>query len=234
MVKILHLYNDLMNLYGEYGNVVVLKKHLQDQGLEAMIINKSVNESVSFENYDFIYCGSGTEKNQLVALKDLLTKKEAFIKAIDKDIVCLFTGNACEMLGKRIGEHEALGLVDYECDITDVRYTGDVVLNNKEIGEIVGFINKCTHTTKNSDDYLFTYEFVDPNLKEGSTEGFYYRNVFATHVIGPLLVKNPNFMKKIVTLLGKRENSDFVYKDITYPFEEDSYQVTLTALKGRK
>lgn len=61
-MKILHLYYDLMNLYGEYGNVVVLVKHLEDQGEEVIVDKKTIGDQIDFTQYDFIYCGSGTEK----------------------------------------------------------------------------------------------------------------------------------------------------------------------------
>ena len=91
-MRILHLYPELMNLYGEYGNVLVLKKHLEDQGLEVTIDRKDVEESIDFDRYDMIYMGSGTEKNQLIALKDLLkykyyyTYNESYLKKILKNI----------------------------------------------------------------------------------------------------------------------------------------------------
>ena len=56
-MKILHLYYDLMNLYGEYGNVVVLAKHLEDQGEEVIVDKKTIGDQIDFTQYDFIYCG---------------------------------------------------------------------------------------------------------------------------------------------------------------------------------
>ena len=97
-MRILHLYPELMNLYGEYGNVLVLKKHLEDQGLEVTIDRKDVEESIDFDRYDMIYMGSGTEKNQLIALKDLLKYKYYFKKAVDDGKVILFTGNAMDLV----------------------------------------------------------------------------------------------------------------------------------------
>ena len=230
-MKILHLYDDLMNLYGEYGNVVVLKKHLEDQGIKVTLVRKTIGDKFNFNDYDFIYCGSGTEKNQLIALNDLLLRKDNLKEAINDGKVLLFTGNAMELLGKKIDNHKALNLIKIETTSSTNRYTGDVIMNS-EFGEVVGFINKCTMITPYTKP-LFKYIFKDSNLKDEETEGYHYKNVFGTHVIGPVLVKNPGFMKEIVTLLGKNNNKKFTYKDIDYPFEVDSYNVTLNALKGR-
>ena len=52
-MKILHLYYDLMNLYGEYGNVVVLAKHLEDQGEEVIVDEKTIDKAI--RNCDYAY-----------------------------------------------------------------------------------------------------------------------------------------------------------------------------------
>lgn len=240
-MKILHLYYDLMNLYGEYGNVVVLTKHLKDQGLKVSVDKKTIGDKINFASYDFIYCGSGSERNQEVALNDLLKRKKSFMKAVDKKTVMLFTGNAMELLGESIDDKEALNIVSIKTKLTKERFTGDVIVKNKEFGEVIGFVNKCSIVTE-AKNYLFSYIFKDTNIKDKKTdldinddkyEGYLIDNIYGTHIIGPVLVKNPNFMKKIVTLLGKKENKKFKYKSLSYPFEEDSYNVTLDALKQR-
>ena len=54
-IKLLHLYYDIMNLYGDYGNVVILKKHLEDQGANVILDKKSIGDEFSIDDYDFIY-----------------------------------------------------------------------------------------------------------------------------------------------------------------------------------
>ena len=232
-MRILHLYHDLMNLYGEYGNVVVLKKHLEDQGFEVEVDKKTLGEVINFKDYDFIYCGSGTERNLLVALEDLLKRKKELLEAINNNVVVLFTGNAMELFGERIDKQKALGVIPMKVSLTNDRYTGDVIMKNEEIGEVVGFINKCSLQEYDNSFKLFDYCFKDINVQDNNYEGYKYMNLYGTHVIGPILVKNPNFMRKIVELLGKKQDANFVYRNITYQYEEDSYNVTLNALKNR-
>ncbi len=227
-MKILHLYHDLLNLYGEYGNVVVLKKHLEDQGLEVELVLKTINDDFDFDDYDFIYCGSGSESKTLKALEDLLKRKESLLKAINHNKLFLFTGSAMELLGEKINEKEALNIVPIKSTFTDKRYTGDVIASNPEIGEVVGFINKCSIISQNEDIKLFDYIFKQKGINDNKYEGYKYKNVYGTHIIGPILVKNPNFMGLIVKqLVGDK------YQEIKYSFEEDSYKVTLNALKER-
>ena len=228
-MKILHLYPNLMNLYGEYGNLAVLKKHLEDQGVDVEIDKKEINESIDIDRYDMIYMGSGTEKNLMVALDALMVYKHYLIKAIEDDKVVLFTGNAMELLGKKIDEKDGLGIIDFTVETTDKRYTGDVIAYNDQLGEVVGFINRSSLIHGGEEDKLFTYEFRYVTLKDNEYEGYRYRNLFGTHIIGPILVKNPSFMKKIVSLLLKGN-----VKEIEYPLEEEAYRVTFSELKKRK
>ena len=204
---------------------IFLKKHF-----EVKLDRKSLGERIDFSKYDFIYCGSGTEANEMVAIEDLLKRKDSFAKAVEKGTVILLTGGAMEFLGKSVNGKEALDLLPLETEFTDNRYTGDVIVRNDEIGEVVGFINKCSLIKEDEDIKLFDYVFKQNEVKDNAYEGYHYKNVYGTHIIGPILVKNPNFMKKIIGDLGGK---DFIYKDISYPFEEDSYSVTLNALKER-
>lgn len=230
-MKILHLYPNLLNLYGEYGNVTCLVKHLNDQGIDTTVDKKDINDEYDFNDYDFIYCGSGLESNLMIALNDLRKHKDSLLKAINNNKLILFTGNAMELLGSSIDNQKALDLVSIVTKTTDKRLTGDVIVYNDEFGEIVGFINKSTIIT-NED--LFDYHFKDSNLKDDSTkEGYRINNLIGTHIIGPVLVKNPKLMNYFVKLLMEQNNISN-YKHIDYPYEEDSYNVTLNALKERR
>ena len=75
---------------------------------------------------------------------------------------------------------------------------------------------------------MFDYLFKDNNLADNKYEGYHEDNIYGTHIIGPILVKNPCLMNHIVSKLIKMD-----LKPISYPYEEDSYEVTLNALKER-
>ena len=53
-IKIAHLYYDLMNLYGEYGNIIALRDAFKLQGIEANIDKKSLNDTIDFMKYDIV------------------------------------------------------------------------------------------------------------------------------------------------------------------------------------
>ena len=231
-MKILYLYSDLMNLYGDYGNMKVLKSHLEKLNVECEIEKKGIQDELDLNRYDMIYIGSGTESAQKLVLPHLKKYRNDLKIFIEEEKPVLLTGNAMELLGKKISEDEALGIIDMSVQETKDRYTGDAVMKSAQFGEVVGFINKCTLIQMDEADALFTYEFKDSNLKDNSYEGYRYKNLFGTHLIGPVLVKNPNFMKEIICTLLRNEEG-FEYTDTASEFEKDSYQVTLEALKKR-
>ena len=229
-MKLLHLYPNLMNMYGDYANILALKKHLEDQGLTVKVDYKDINEDIDFSLYDFIYMGSGTESKELIALNDIIRYKDEFNNLVNNNKVILFTGNASELLGKSIDDNLALNVFDFKTQHTDKRYTGDVIVYNDEIGELVGFVNKSSIVSGDKEHKLFKYIFKDNNLNDEEYEGYIKNNAFATELIGPILLKNPNFMKYIVKKLLPNNQT---YIDKEYKYELASYNVTLNALKER-
>ncbi|MBR0418714.1 MAG: hypothetical protein IJI66_06060 [Erysipelotrichaceae bacterium] len=228
MIRILHLYPELMNLYGDYGNLSIIVNRIKKMGLKVKVERKEYQDPIFFADYDFVYMGSGTEKNEMCALKDLI-KYELYIKEYVKaGKVMLLTGNAMELMGNSIDDEKALGLIDFKTTITEKRYTGDVICYNEVLGETVGFINKSSLIEGGEKNKLFDYRFKDNNLVDNNFEGYRLKNLFGTHIIGPVLVKNPLFADEILKLLVKDQ-----YVLDRDPYEEAAYETTLRELKKR-
>ena len=203
-IYILHLYSDLLNLYGEYGNVVVLKKYLENQGVDVIVEKKTIGDEIDFEKYHFIYLGCGTESSLDVALHDLKRYQITINSVIENNVVILATGNSFEMFGKTIDGKEALGVFDYEVMRLPDRVTSDVIYtylgtlpSDVPSIKIVGFVNKMTEIYHNFSP-LFKVEFGIGENKRNDYEGVHYFNFYGTHVSGPILVKNPEFLKVLV------------------------------------
>ena len=91
-----------MNLYGDYANISALKRILEYSGEDVTVDRISLGGSAVLSEYDFIYIGSGTEKNQKTVLKDLEKYKDQLREYISADKPVLMTGNSFEMLGHMI------------------------------------------------------------------------------------------------------------------------------------
>jgi len=233
-IKILHMYYDLMNLYGEYGNINILEHHLKDIGIEVEVDKKSIGDEVHLLDYDFLYIGCGTEKNQMVVLEDFKQYKEDFKEYMNLNRYALFTGNSFEMLGKKIENTEALNLLDFEVKKLKDRVTSDVILKSKYFNrEVVGFINKMSNVVHNSNP-LFEVEFGIGENENNDYEGIKHKNIYGTYVSGPILIRNPEMLKIIILGICEVKDKNFKCKVNTYQNEEDGYLLVLSELMKRK
>ena len=71
MINVLHLYYDLLNLYGENANTRCIVHNLELNNIKVKVDLKSINDKIDFNKYDIIYIGSGSEEDILIALEDL-------------------------------------------------------------------------------------------------------------------------------------------------------------------
>ena len=238
-LTMLHLYPDCMSLYGEYANLAVLCRHLKAAGVSATVETALFEDAPDFEGADFIYMGAGTERTQKAALAALLPHKEAFQAAVDRGAVVLFTGNAMEALGASVTDAAgkvwpALGLADFTTVETDKRTPEDVVAHTALWeSAAVGFMNKCS-TTKGVNAPLFDRLSLGfGNEDEKGPEGYVSGNVFATHLTGPILVKNPDFTDLLIRRLFAAKGWELPEKLPVLPYEREAYEVTLKELTGR-
>ncbi len=229
MMVIAHLYYDLLNLYGENGNVKILKKQLQDQGLEVVVKKLSINDQLDFASYDFVYIGAGTEYNQKLALNHLLNYKQDIKVAIDKNKFFLVTGNAVELFGKHIIDlmkhhHPALNIFDYTAKEENFRIADEVLFASPFITEpILGFQNQNS-TIRDNNKYIFNILRGTGSYPGSKGEGIHYNNFYGTYVIGPILVRNPEFLKYLIKELVYSKNKDFKFKKFNLTIEESAYK----------
>lgn len=216
------------------GNISILKKHIEDQGFEVILDKRTINDEINFDEYDFLFIGSGTERNLDVCLNDLKKYKDEIKKFIDKEKVVLLTGNSFEMLGKNIDNNTALEIFDFEVKREKDRETSDVIYKSKILkNKVVGFINKASQIYHNMNP-LFEVDFGIGENENNDYEGIKYKNVYGTHVSGPILVRNPEFLKLIVETICKNKNKNFRIKKIEYKNEDEGYKLVLQELESRK
>lgn len=238
-LNILHLYPDLMSLYGEYANLSVLCRHLSIMGVQTAVQAVEPEDTPDFHSADLIYMGAGTERRQKAALEALAPYASALKEAAERGTVILFTGNAMELLGASITDAKGktwpgLGLADYTTVETEKRVPVDVIAASKLWeAPAVGFMNKCS-TTKGIISHLFNSLLLGfGNESEKGPEGYTSGNVFATHMTGPVLVKNPAFTDLVIRRLFALRGWDVPDTLPVLPHEQEAYEVTLRELKAR-
>lgn len=233
-MRIVHLYHDLMNLYGEYGNIRALTKVFQAAGQEVLISKQTITGKIDLSDADFIYMGSGTEKNQKLVLNHLRPEKKQLEDFFVRGGVGLFTGNACELLGKKIIDdtgREEEGLNFFGVQVIEqkkTRITGDVIADFFALPDpLVGFINKCTKM-EGEREAMFTLR-MGP-VEEEKIEGIWKEGCMGTYITGPILVKNPHFLFWLAEKISKEKLS---FDEGLFKEEFAAYHVTLEALKKR-
>lgn len=237
-LTILHLYPDCMSLYGEYANVMVLRRHLEAMGVTVTVETALFEDAPDFDGAGFIYMGAGTERTQKAALSALLPHKEALKAAIDRGAVVLFTGNAMETLGISIMDAAGkvwpcLGLADFATVETDQRTPEDVIAHTPLWeSPVVGFMNKCS-MTEDAPPLFDRLSLGFGNEEEKGPEGYVSGNVFATHITGPILVKNPDFVDFLIRRIFAAKGWEMPESLPVLPYEREAYEVTLKELTAR-
>ena len=223
-----HMFYDLLNLYGESGNVLAISRALKSQDVEVEERLLSIdNENWNLEDIDFLYMGTGTDNNQKIALEVLKKHKEELKDYIDAGKFFLATGNSIEIFGKSIIEdekkEEALGLFDYETKRTN-RRVSECRFKHKDIEEdILGFENNHGETINNN-TYLFSVLKGYGSKKDEKEEGFSYKNFYATYLIGPVLARNPEVLEKLCRKIISSKEKDFEFKTFDFEIEKEAHR----------
>ena len=194
-MTIAYLYYDFLNLYGDSGNVKMISNILNQNKIKHEILYLSLDDKLDFSKYDLVYIGSGTESNQKIALGHLIKYKSDIEKYILDNKFFLVTGNSVDMFGKKIkGIKDYKGLNLFDFIVTqDKRKMEEVYINADIIdGKILGFINNNSYID-NLDYPLF------------ENEGIKYNNFYATYILGPILVRNPLFLKHFMNSLTNKK-----------------------------
>lgn len=188
---IAHLYSDLLNLYGNDGNIKILVNKLKQIGEDVEVVYPTVQDEMNFDKYDIVYMGSGTETNQEIAIEDLKRYEEDIKNAINNKKVFLITGNAVDLFGKEIEGDKtitALGIFNYVSELVP-RVRKDVVYHAEFLeNPILGYENH-NYTLKNNEYPLWENQGVKVN------------NFYGTYVEGPILVRNPEFLRYFLSQL---------------------------------
>lgn len=217
-IKIAHLYYDLMNLYGENGNVRYLKKKLEEQDFEVSVHFLTVSEDIDFTRYDIYYIGMGSDDNKLIVLEDIIKYKKDIKEAIENGKYFLVTGNAIELFGEGIINLNnelkvTLETFKYQVKEEDFRIVGEQFYETDLIkNKIIGFQNRSSVMINVKEDSLFKVLKGTGYKPDEMIEGIHYNNFYGTYLLGPILVRNPYFCNMIIKDICK--DNDVKYKVI--------------------
>lgn len=221
-LNICHLYPDLMDTYGDRGNIIALVKRCQWRGINVKTTSIRVGDSLSTSNFDLFFFGGGQDRQQAIVGPDLQKKAKNLQKAIDGGSVLLSICGGYQLLqhyfktldGKII---KGIGLFDAYTLGSTIRMIQNLLIEinpdlQKEIKSIYPTIQLSNYPTKligfeNHSGKTFLGKNVQPlgkvlkgagNNGEDGTEGAVYKNAFGCYLHGSLLPKNPHFADYLI------------------------------------
>lgn len=205
-IRIAHLYPDMLNLYGDRGNIIALTQRMQARGIETQTDSITMGKSFNCDDYDILFIGGGQDFEQDVLLDDLKKGKDIQInKAIQSGKVMLAICGGYQMLGKYYKTYdgkmlEYMGALDFYTVGKPERMIGNYAFKTEEGIEVVGFENHSGRTyLGNGLKPLGTMIKGYGNNGEDGTEGVRYKNTFGTYSHGPILPKNPQLADLLIS-----------------------------------
>ena len=217
-LKICHLYPDVLNLYGDGGNILCMQKRLLWRGIGAEITRLPIGAKESLAPYDIVFIGGGQDFEQQVLLEDLHRGRADEIRAAANDgVVFLTICGGYQMMGHYYETFDGqrcdfIGLLDLRTVGAKQRMIGNYKFRcteNAGGSVIVGFENHSGRTYLGQGlEPLGTVLSGFGNNGEDKTEGAHWKNVFGTYSHGPMLPKNPAFCDLLlVTALERKYGS---------------------------
>ena len=214
-LRICHLYGNLMNTYGDNGNLLMLQHRAKKLGYEVETTLISLEEDFNAEDFDIVMFGGGQDYEQTVVAKDLQNKKDALIQYIEDNGVVVAICGGFQLLGRYYvnasGERlNGISAIDV-CTNGQFpnRLIGDIEIFNEEFGETyLGYENHIgrTYLGKNMKPLGKVVKGYGNN-EEDHVEGCHYKNVFCSYFHGPILVRNQHLADRIIEAAAQRQSS---------------------------
>lgn len=225
-----HLYPDLLNLYGDRGNIQCMMKRSQWRGIEAETIEFTLEDTIDFSKLDIVLLGGGSDREQMIVCSRLRDIQKDFKAYVEDGGTVLAVCGGYQLLGHYYktdeGTIEGLSLVDLYTEQGSPRLIDNIVLENKDFSmPIVGFENHGGRTYIGDSRPFGTVLYGHGNNGEDNTEGVLYKNVVGTYLHGPLLPKNPHICDYLLSNALKRKygSADLAPLDDTQEKEANQY-----------
>lgn len=213
-----HLYPDLLNLYGDRGNIQCFRKRLEWRGIEAEVIPFFSGDQIDFSKLDIILLGGGSDREQELVCKYLKEIKQDFKDYVEDNGVVLAVCGGYQLLGNYYKTEkktiEGLGILDIYTEWEPERLIRNIILNSPLFETpVVGFENHGGRTYIGNHTPLGKVFFGLGNTGKSGYEGVVYKNVIATYLHGPLLPKNPEVCDYLLEhALKKKYGKDVILK----------------------
>ena len=210
-LKILHLYPREMNLYGDHGNILSLKRRAEWRGIKAEIVHYEPGDKLP-DDVDIIFGGGGQDSGQGKIEADLKKIAPKLKQLVEDGTPTLVICGLYQLFGEYFETAEGqringTGILDISTKGSDQRLIGNIVINTPEFGEVVGYENHSGLTKLGENATAFgTVVSGAGNNGEDLTEGVKYKNCIGSYLHGPILPKNPRVADYLISKAIERKN----------------------------
>ena len=241
-IRIVHLYPDLLNLYGDRGNITCLQKRCEWRSIEVVVTEHKTGDPLNLDETDILFLGGGSDREQKIVANYLQAHKNELRDYIENDGVLIAVCGGYQLIGHYYQSEnekiEGLSLVDIYTVSEKKRLIGNVVIQSDMDGlqtKIAGFENHAGRTYVGSHTPLGTVVCGYGNNAQDSTEGIIYKNTIGTYLHGPLFPKNPELADFVITKALERRYGEEILLPELDDFEEaraNAYAVSRFSTKS--
>ena len=209
-ISIAHLYPKLLNLYGDMGNIITLKKRCEWRGISVDFDEIGIGDSI--KEHDLYFIGGGQDKQQQEVAEELYKNKEFLLQERDNEAVFLGICGGYQLFGHYYQPFEGdklkgISLMDSYTIAGKKRFIGNVTVETDFLSPntLVGFENHSGLTYLQGETKPLGKSVIgNGNNGQDGFEGGRYKNVFGTYLHGSLLPKNPHFADYLINLALKK------------------------------
>ncbi len=243
-LRLCHLYPELMNIYGDRGNVIALERRCVWRGIRVESSRLSIGDPLDPEAFDLFFIGGGQDREQMLVCEDLSSEKgEALRQAVEGGAALLSICGGYQLLGKSFltwtGEHlPGIGLFDAETVGGETRFIGNVAVRCELEGfrgVLVGFENHSGRTRLGPGGRpLGRVIHGHGNNGEDGTEGCVYRRAIGTYLHGSLLPKNPGLADWLILQALRRRYDLESLPPLNDALEEAAHRAALDLMRAER
>ncbi|MBQ2941087.1 MAG: glutamine amidotransferase [Clostridia bacterium] len=221
-LEIVHLYQDLLNTYGDNGNILLIKRRAEKRGISVKIKNVSVGDSIN--SADILFLGGGQEYEQSLVCDDIIKNRADFLKGYTEDGgVGLFVCGGYQLMGEYFADASGkkvrgASVLPVRTEGSDGRFTGNIIVNSS-LETLVGFENHTGKTYLEGGESLGEVMFGNGNNGKDKTEGIRYKNAVGTYMHGPLFSKNPALCDDLIRRAMIRKYGSCVLEPLSDTYE---------------
>lgn len=213
-LTIVQLYPRDMNIYGDWGNVLTVKKRAQWHGYQPEIIGYNPGDTWP-DQVDMVLGGGGQDSGQDKVAQDLQQRRADLHHLANDDVPMLVICGLYQLFGHHFTTDDGhtikgIGLLDVTTSAGPERIIGNIVTHSDQFGDIIGYENHSGLTNLGPGATpLGRVIKGGGNTGTDGTEGARYRQVIGSYLHGSLLPKNPTIADWLIEQAAMRRYGDF-------------------------